>query len=76
MRSNSPLNKTEPGAMVYEHSLEARVRDVSKPAVALPNYIHAEREGVIHLLQHQFANGRVLSAEQGHSGPAPPGLAS
>ena len=50
MRSNSPLHKTEPGAMAYEHSFDARVRDVSKPALAHRNDIHAEREGVIHLL--------------------------
>jgi hypothetical protein len=34
MRSNSPLHKTEPGALAYEHSFDARVRDVSKPALA------------------------------------------
>lgn len=50
MRSNSPLHKTEPGAMAYEHSFDARVRLVSKPALAHRNDIHAEREGVIHLL--------------------------
>ena len=32
MRSNSPLHKTEPGAIAYEHSFDAR--DVSKPALA------------------------------------------
>jgi hypothetical protein len=30
MRSNSPLHKTVSGAMAYEHSFDARVRDVSK----------------------------------------------
>jgi hypothetical protein len=34
MRSNSPLQKTKLGAMAYEHSFDARVRDVSKPALA------------------------------------------
>jgi hypothetical protein len=34
MRSNSPLHKTEPSAMAYEHSFDAHVRDVYKPALA------------------------------------------
>jgi hypothetical protein len=34
MRSNSPLHKTEPGALAYEHSFDARVRDVSKASVS------------------------------------------
>jgi hypothetical protein len=46
MRSNSPLHKTEPGALAYEHSFDARLQDVSKPALAHRNDIHAERDGV------------------------------
>ena len=34
MQSNSPLHRTEPGAILYKHSFDVRVRDVSKPALA------------------------------------------